>query len=691
MAIQRLPRAVSAGIVSTSSVKSQLSVLKELIENSIDAILEKSANLKHNIGQIVIEIDKDSAGLEYLCVTDDGPGIEKEDRSLLCLNHTTSKIHSTDDLFNGVLTCGFRGEALNFIAGLSQKMELSTKTIDDKMVECWTVGTSGIPSSDYKLIPGVLGTTIRLNGLFKSTPVRYKFLKEKRHKLLKDIENTITTFALIYREIRFQLKFVKLLPGNRTQVVTNKTFPSKFERIQLLSDTLGLRKQDWLFCTQFKFQVGSHERIFYEVQTDVIFPFMKAELIPTTKKTFKVLTVNKKPLDLSLNFGKKVSSKVNEAYTHLLLLVPPTWYISFKIAPKIVDFNIEPEKSDILIPNEEEFIARFAEKLSLIIQKKHNLHEFEETRDNYKINEKKIRSKVSNFGDEFDLSNDEILIESLESTLHNLKSAYDKQSVDGEQNHAVEASKPQSDKVVEDLTNIEKEIKMKDVNVGKLENADAPVENNDEIEDEYEWSRSVYDDVTPSSDIQLPEHPASLNEIDAATKASASELNPWTVLELSKEIQNSTKDLTSAYPKSLDNSLIKDPDMTLTDFDSSISFNSKKSQKSAKVSKQMSISSYGTYQIKESLKQRVKGRSIHTRLSEISQNTLNKNIKTALQLDVNLLHRAARLVDEETWAQRENIPSNLLKHFVTELYNDLSYKPVSIDPELNDDGVYQFK
>lgn len=137
MSIQRLPRAVSATIVSTSSVQSQVSVLKELIENAIDAIGSK------NQGQIYVEIDKESAGLDFLSVKDNGSGIEKADRNVMCMNCTTSKMTSMDQLSAGVFTCGFRGEALNFIAHLPAPCRLAQK---QTQMSRWKRGQSKIPA-----------------------------------------------------------------------------------------------------------------------------------------------------------------------------------------------------------------------------------------------------------------------------------------------------------------------------------------------------------------------------------------------------------------------------------------------------------------------------------------------------------------------------------------------------------------
>ncbi|TID18605.1 hypothetical protein CANINC_003855 [Pichia inconspicua] len=686
MAIKRLSKAVSAGIVSTSSIRSQISVLKELIENAVDAILE-SCGSNNNIGQIQIEIDKETAGLEYLSVSDDGPGIQKGDRNLLCLNHTTSKIYSKDEFFNGISTCGFRGEALNFIAGLSQRMEISTKTYTDEMVECWTVGSSGVPNSDSKFVPGVIGTTIKLNTIFQSTPVRYKFLKKSKQKILKDIESLVMTFALIYRSIRFQLKYVKVLPGNRIQSVDIKTYASKVDRIQLISSIFNFGKQEQFFESKLNFKVGSVGYALYDAQVDLILPYVKVDSTFASKINLKIATVNCKPMSLRLKFGKTVASKVSETYSSLLLPIPTTWYVSFNLPADVVDFNIEPEKSDILIPNEEEFFNNFVENLTCIITEKNGLKKSEIT-----ITDKtKIHDEVVNFGVDFNLSSDEDLFESLETSFERLKKNQEKELVDKKQlinetqlinGKQFADEKPNhlqtSNIKLEPEKNLSKDFK-------KQYKVDAVVAR---TEDDNEWSRSVYDDDTMlSSDIEIPQKSISQGNL-VLTKEKSSELNPWTMMELSKEIKESIKDSSSITTKKTNAILTKDPELTLIEPEFNSPSDLQKSSKNRKSLKQMSISSYGTYQIKENLKNPITKTYSKIRLSEMSQNTLNNNLPAGFKLDINKTHRMARLNEEEIWTCRQGIPSKHLEQFVSQLYTALYYEPMCREPILNEDGIY---
>lgn len=181
MSIQRLPKQVSSSILSNSSIYSQVSAIKELIENSIDALRSKIKDPSFQ-AQISIEIDESSAGLERILVKDNGMGIPKNDWPLMCLNCTTSKLTTLQDLEEGIETCGFRGEALHFICRSANKVEITTKCEKDALCETWEVNSSGLPQGNAKKSSGQCGTTIIVMGLFKNTPVRKKFLKKERKK-----------------------------------------------------------------------------------------------------------------------------------------------------------------------------------------------------------------------------------------------------------------------------------------------------------------------------------------------------------------------------------------------------------------------------------------------------------------------------------------------------------------------------
>ena len=160
--IIRLPKSVADLIAAGEVVERPSSVVKELLENSIDAGAKK----------ITVEIRR--GGIQMIRVTDDGCGIAREDVRNAFVSHATSKIGGADDL-NRILTLGFRGEALASAAAVA-RVEVMTRTAEE------TVGTRYcIEGGEETLLDDAgcpVGTTLIVRDLFYNTPARMKFLKK---------------------------------------------------------------------------------------------------------------------------------------------------------------------------------------------------------------------------------------------------------------------------------------------------------------------------------------------------------------------------------------------------------------------------------------------------------------------------------------------------------------------------------
>ena len=177
-----LANKIAAGEV----VEKVVSIVKELVENSIDA---KASNIK---------VDLKEAGLREIIVTDDGIGMEKEDAVLAFQRHATSKLYTDDDLFS-IHSLGFRGEALPSIAAVSD-VELKTCQND--------IGTlihiKGGKIIENKNSEAREGTTIKVTNLFFNTPARLKHLSSPYTELANVVEY-INKMALSYPNIKFKL------------------------------------------------------------------------------------------------------------------------------------------------------------------------------------------------------------------------------------------------------------------------------------------------------------------------------------------------------------------------------------------------------------------------------------------------------------------------------------------------------
>lgn len=186
-------------IAAGEVIERPASVIKEMIENSIDA----GAN------NIVVEIEK--GGISYIKVTDNGKGISEDDLELAFERHATSKIRSADDL-NTVTSMGFRGEALASIAAIS-RVELVSKTAEQE--NGYKVVLEGGNVLEKSIAGSPTGTSITVTNLFYNTPVRYKFLK-KDFTEAGYIEDAITRTALVHPEIA-----IKLINSGKTVIQTN--------------------------------------------------------------------------------------------------------------------------------------------------------------------------------------------------------------------------------------------------------------------------------------------------------------------------------------------------------------------------------------------------------------------------------------------------------------------------------------
>ncbi len=175
-------------IAAGEVVERPASVVKELVENAIDA----------NASQIMVEIR--GGGIEYLRITDNGSGLEKEDIPLAFLRHSTSKIRSAQDL-TGMTSVGGRGEALSSISAVSM-VELITKTRKEVLGNrCYLEG--GV-QKELEEIGAPDGTTFVVRNLFYNTPARKKFLRSEMAEA-SAVHEMMTHLALSHPEIAFKL------------------------------------------------------------------------------------------------------------------------------------------------------------------------------------------------------------------------------------------------------------------------------------------------------------------------------------------------------------------------------------------------------------------------------------------------------------------------------------------------------
>jgi len=318
MTIKVLSPQVAAKIAAGEVVERPASVVKELLENALDA----------GAGQIAIETK--GGGLESIRITDDGCGIAAEDVETAFGRYATSKITRVEDL-DGITTLGFRGEALASIAAVAQ-VDLTTGIKESTVGDLLTLKEGLVVRHIQQA--RAHGTTITVRDLFRNVPARLKFLKtaatENSH-----IANVVSQYALTYPEIRFFLNI-----DGRTALQTT----GSGKLIDVVIEIYGLETA----------------RRMLEVNGGEV-GWQAGEAVPiTVTGMVGAPAVNKAGRDaLSFFVNRRVigsrllTRAVEEAYQGLLMQGRhPIAIININLPPSEVDVNIHPTKAEVKFQNE---------------------------------------------------------------------------------------------------------------------------------------------------------------------------------------------------------------------------------------------------------------------------------------------------------------------------------------------------
>lgn len=236
--IKKLPDAVANQIAAGEVIERPASVVKELIENSIDAAATK------------IDIDIEQAGMSLIRVRDNGQGMHKDDLKLALEQHATSKLSNFSDL-SQIASMGFRGEAIPSIASVS-RFKMTSRLSGSK--QAWSID-NGLADNKFTIKPAAheTGTTVEVNDLFFSTPGRRKFLKSEKTEYLH-IQSLIRAIALSHFSTSFFVKHNEQslfrLPAYKADLeqrvlnVCGRSFLDKSVRIDVEKE--GIHLWGWL-------------------------------------------------------------------------------------------------------------------------------------------------------------------------------------------------------------------------------------------------------------------------------------------------------------------------------------------------------------------------------------------------------------------------------------------------------------
>lgn len=348
-----------ARITSGQVIIELLSVVKELVENSIDANSDK------------IDVTFQNYGVGSVEVSDNGSGIEREDFESLCLKHYTSKLETFEDLSH-VNTLGFRGEAMSSLCTVANiKITTCTKSSYPKATELVYDNLGKLVSQKTK-VTGKRGTTVTVSGLFHDMPVRQKnFVKHAKREYSKCL-SLLMGYLLGYTHIRFAVYNVSENTGKKSMALGSRGGTST------VSDVL----------TSIFGSNGAHGLVAVDITAENIDARFKlmANTVPAslcmklsgwisdysfgmgrggTDRQF--LYINKRPVT-----HKRFNKVINEVYRGFNTTQSPVYVLNIEVDSVIVDQNVTPDKRMVMVQREEVLCEVLREELTLFYENRHN-------------------------------------------------------------------------------------------------------------------------------------------------------------------------------------------------------------------------------------------------------------------------------------------------------------------------------
>lgn len=324
-------------IAAGEVVERPASVVKELVENSIDA------------GAKRIEIEIQNGGKALIRVTDNGSGMNREDAALSLRRHATSKLSNVADLQN-ISTLGFRGEALPTIAAVS-KFTLQTRREDNELGV--KIKIDGGRLQDTHEIGCKVGTTVLVEELFFNTPARLKFLKATPTEANR-IHDFIVKLAMSHPEVAF-----RFMNGNRTALVT----PGNGNLLDTLSAIYGTELTDSILTLNAD-------------EDDLkLRGFVTKPNILKSYRSWQTFIINGRVVE-----NRTIAKAVDEAYTSL---IPKTGFpfavVTINVPQNSIDVNVHPQKTEIKFEDEGKIFKAVYHAVRTAIENKNTSNEHDLT------------------------------------------------------------------------------------------------------------------------------------------------------------------------------------------------------------------------------------------------------------------------------------------------------------------------
>lgn len=441
--IKQLSEDVANQISAGEVVERPASIVKELVENSIDA----------DSSRILIEIE--NGGKDKVRVKDDGTGIKRDDIELAFSRYATSKIKKVSDLYS-LNTLGFRGEALASIASVSKLTAISRYKDSVKGVK---IIYNGGEKLKKEVVGAPIGTDITVEELFYNTPARYKYLKT-RNTEFGHISKIITQEALAYPEVDFKLEH-----NGRTVLSTPGTGK--------LADAIYAIYGEEIFSKLVELE--------YKDQYIRVEGFIARPSLTRSSRIHEMFFVNKRAV-----YSRTLSRGVENGYQGLISKGKfPVVFLFVKLNPILVDVNVHPAKKQIKFSRNKviekvlkEGIRKKLAEINPAVQ-----YKMKENNDGQINNKSKVKNKNKNKVKENNNKENNNKVKNNQSKEDNMEFNFGNEQAD--------KTTKKAKKVTDKLINNKKNIKKKKI----------IYKSNSKNSETYKSDRSEIDDQTSSENI----------------------------------------------------------------------------------------------------------------------------------------------------------------------------------------------